>query len=285
MQKNQYQTTAVFLQDHVTFAERYHLLAATRWNQLEIKNNDAAAFLKRDTTYSQFTSRLGVAVDLTKSITLFSGWGQGMIAPVGSVIAGEIKPITSQQWETGFKAQLGNKLQASVAVFQNTRSNEPVAVGLTSVQEGKTRASGIDSNIIWQPTPEFSALLNYTFQDARVKRGGDTLKEGSQIPRVPEHSARAAVRYDFKSGSLKGLGAGAGVTMASRREGNPSNTFSTNGFAVADAQISYTRGAATFSVGIENLFDSHFYQPYAFLGGAVAPNQPRTAFAQATYRF
>jgi iron complex outermembrane receptor protein len=183
------------------------------------------------------------------------------------------------------KVQLGNKLQASVAVFENTRTNEPVSVGLTSVQEGKTRAAGVDSNLIWQPTPEFSALLNYTFQDARVIRGSTTLKAGNQLARVPEHSARAAIRYDFQSGSLKGLGAGFGLTMASRREGDSGNTFSTGGFAVADAQFSYTRGAATYAVGIENLFDSRFFQPHAFLGGTVAPNQPRTAFAQITFRF
>ena len=73
--------------------------------------------------------------------------------------------------------------------------------------------------------------------------------------------------------------------MATSRPGDNANTFSTPAFATVDAQLSYTRGPATISVGIQNLLDTRYYQPFAFFNGSVAPNAPFNLFCQATVRY
>ncbi|WP_461783758.1 TonB-dependent siderophore receptor [Prosthecobacter sp.] len=283
-QHNDYQTIAYFLQDQITFAERFHLMGSLRYSQVKIHDVDITNFIDSQLTERRVTGRAGASVDITDWVTAFVGWGQGFQAPIGVPIAGAKKLIEAEQWEAGFKFEFSDTLQGSLAWFHNERTNVPVAVGLLNVQSGVQRAQGIEADLVWQATPEFTVLMNYAYQDA-VVGSSTTVAAGSRLPRIPEHSGRVALRYDRKEGALKGFGMGLGVTMATSREGDAANTFSTPAYATVDAQLSYTRGPASVSVGIQNLFDVRYYQPQAFLGGAVAPNAPFNVFCQATVRF
>jgi len=286
LQENDYQTLAFFLQDQVTIAERVHLLGSLRYSRFNVHDVDPANGVDSDTTDYRFTGRLGLSVDVTDWMTAFGGWGQGFQAPIGVPIVGGKKLIEGEQWEVGLKFQLADTLQASVSWFHNERTNMPVpsGIGFTNVQSGVQRAKGFEADLIWQPTREFSMLLNYAYQDAEVI-SSTAVPNGSRLPRVPAHSGRAALRYDFRDGFFKGFGAGMGVMLASARAGDPGNTFYTPSYATVDAQFSYTRGPATFSVGIQNLLDARYYETYAFLNGAVSPNAPFNLFCQATLRF
>jgi iron complex outermembrane receptor protein len=284
MQENDYQTLAFFLQDQITIAERVHLLGSLRWTRFNVHDVDPAAALDSELTEHRFTGRLGLSVDVTEWMTVFGGWGQGFQAPIGVPIAGGKKLIEGEQWEAGFKFQLADTLQASVSWFHNERTNMPVPVGFTNVQSGVQRSQGFEADLVWQPTRELSVLLNYAYQDAEVI-SSTAVPVGSRLPRVPAHSGRVAVRYDFREGTFKGFGAGLGVTLASARAGDAANTFYTPSYATVDAQLSYNRGPATLSIGIQNLLDARYYETYAFLGGAVSPNAPFNVFCQATVRF
>jgi len=284
MQENDYQTLAFFLQDQITIAERVHLLGSLRWTRFNVHDVDPAAALDSELTEHRFTGRLGLSVDVTEWMTVFGGWGQGFQAPIGVPIAGGKKLIEGEQWEAGFKFQLADTLQASVSWFHNERTNMPVPVGFTNVQSGVQRSQGFEADLVWQPTRELSVLLNYAYQDAEVI-SSTAVPVGSRLPRVPAHSGRVAVRYDFREGTFKGFGAGLGVTLASARAGDAANTFYTPSYATVAAQLSYNRGPATLSIGIQNLLDARYYETYAFLGGAVSPNAPFNVFCQATVRF
>lgn len=283
-QHNDYRTIAGFLQDQITFAEKFHLMGSMRYSQLQIHDVDTATGIDSRLNEHRVTGRAGVSVDVTEWVTAFAGWGQGFQAPVGVPIAGPKKVIEGEQWEAGLKFELSNTLQGSLAWFHNERTNVPVSTGILSVQSGVQRAQGIEADLVWKPLPEISVLMNYAFQDARIV-SDTTLPSGNRLPRIPEHSGRIAVRYDRKEGLFRGFGMGLGVTMASSRAGDSANTFSTPGYATVDAQLSYTRGPASVSVGIQNLFDTRYYQPQLFFAGAVAPNAPFNVFCQATVRF
>ena len=283
-QHNDYQTIAGFLQDQITFAEKFHLMGSLRYSQLKVHDVDTAAGIDSRLNEHRLTSRAGASVDVTSWMTAFAGWGQGFQAPVGTPIAGPKKVISGEQMEAGLKFELSKKLQGSLAWFRNERSNVPVSTGLLSVQSGVQRAYGIEADLIWKPLDGFTVLMNYAWQDARIV-SDTTLPTGARLPRIPEHTGRVAVRYDHSEGMFRGFGIGLGVSMGTSRPGNSANTFSTPAYATVDAQLSYTRGPATVSVGIQNLLDTRYYQPQAFLGGSVAPNAPFNVFCQATVRF
>lgn len=285
-QNNDYQTIAGFLQDQLTFAERFHLMGSLRYSQLRVHDVEAIQGIDTILNNHRVTGRAGASVDMTSWMTAFAGWGQGFQAPVGIALAGPKKVIDGEQWEAGFKFDITKKLQGSLAWFHNERTNVPVSIpgSLLSTQSGKQRAQGIEADLVWQIASEFSVLMNYAFQDARIV-SDTTLTPGNRLARIPQHSGRIAFRFDRRDGAFKGFGAGLGVTMATSRPGDNANTFSTPAYATVDAQLSYTRGPATISIGIQNLLDTRYYQPFAFFNGAVAPNAPFNLFCQATVRF
>ncbi len=285
-QHNDYQTIAGFLQDQITFAERFHLMGSMRYSNLRVHDVEKVQGIDTVLDNHRITGRAGASVDVTSWVTAFAGWGQGFQAPVGIALAGPKKVINGEQWEAGFKFEVTKRLQGSLAWFHNDRTNVPVSIpgSLLSAQSGKQRAQGIEADLVWQLASEFSVLMNYAFQDARIV-SDTTLPSGNRLARIPQHSGRIALRFDRKDGYFKGFGAGLGVTMATARPGDNANTFSTPAYATVDAQLSYTRGPATVSVGIQNLLDTRYYQPFAFFNGSVAPNAPFNVFCQATVRY
>ena len=137
----------------------------------------------------------------------------------------------------------------------------------------------MELDLVWQVTREFSLLANYAHQDVV------DFSTGLLVDRIPQDSGRLAARYDFKQGELAGLGVGLGWTVVSRQQGDPANTYSTPGYGLVDAQLSYVKGNVTYSLGVENLLNAKYYKPFTFLGTSVAPGAPRTVSAQATLKF
>ena len=281
---NVYKTVGVFAQDQLTIDKKIHLSGSLRWTHLGMDDVDTVQALDSHRSHDKVTARVGAGYDLTQSLTVFTGWGQGFQAPVSTPISAGPVPITAEQWEVGVKAQVNSDLQASLVFFNNERRNVPVSAPtfanpFDNAQTGHQRAKGVELDLVWQLTDEFSLLANYAHQDVV------DFSTGKLAARIPQDSGRLAARYDFKQGGLAGLGLGLGWTVVSRQQGNSANTFSTPGYGLVDAQVSYVKGNMSYSLGVENLLGATYYRPFAFLGGAVAPGAPRTVFAQASLKF
>ena len=281
---NVYKTVGLFAQDQLTIDKKYHLSGSVRWTHLGMDDVDTAQSLNSHPSYDKVAMRVGAGYDVSQSLTVFTGWGQGFQAPVSTPISAGPVPVTSEQWEVGLKAQLNSELQASLVYFNNERQHVPVSAPtlanpFDNAQTGHQRAKGVEMDLVWQVTNEFSLLANYAHQDVV------DFSTGKLAARIPQDSGRLAARYDFKQGGLAGLGVGLGWTVVSRQQGNSANTFSTPGYGLVDTQVTYVKGNMSYSLGVENLLGATYYKPFAFLGGAVAPGAPRTVFAQATCKF
>ena len=278
---NAYKTVGLFAQDELVIDKKFHLSGSLRWTRLAIDDIDPTQSLNSHPSYDKVTTRFGAAYDATQSLTFFTGWGQGFQAPIETPIAAGPVPVTAEQWEVGAKVKFGNDVQGSIAYFNNERQHVPVAVNPwpNHVQTGHQRAKGVELDLVWQVTREFSLLANYAHQDVV------DFSTGLLVDRIPQDSGRRAARYDFKQGELAGLGVGLGWTVVSRQQGDPANTYSTPGYGLVDAQLSYVKGNVTYSLGVENLLNAKYYKPFTFLGTSVAPGAPRTVSAQATLKF
>jgi iron complex outermembrane receptor protein len=282
--QNLYRTVGLFAQDELTIDSKYHLSGSVRLTHLAMDDVDVTQSLNSHPSYDNVSVRGGAAYDATKNLTFFTGWGQGFQAPVGTPISAGPVPITAEQWEVGTKVRVASDLQASFAYFNNERQHVPVSAPTLSnpfdnAQTGHQRAKGVEMDLVWQVTNEFSLLANYAHQDVI------DFSTGKLAARIPRDSGRLAARYDFKQGGLAGLGVGLGWTMVSRQQGDPANTYSTPGYGLMDAQISYVKGNLSYSLGVENLLGATYYKPFTFLGGSVAPGAPRTVSARATLKF
>lgn len=286
-QRNTYATKAPFISGQVDI-DKLHLFYGLKRTEYETTQTGST------TNTSKNTSRVGASYDLTKKITVFAGSGESSKMPIGSSFAPGVVavPEESKQNEVGVKFNSAYGLTGVISLFDLSKKNAPM-VGTTSngyggffsVQEGIQESQGIDLDLIWKVSNSWTNLLAYTNQQAKYKV--DRSYAGKQLFLVPEETLRLATRYDFKQGSLAGLGVGFGLTYRSELPGNYNNTFFTPSITTYDTQLSYKLDkTTTVRFIVNNLFDKQYVEPMAYLdGGRVMPALPRTVMANATFTF
>jgi iron complex outermembrane receptor protein len=279
VQDDSYRTTALWVQDQVELPGRVHLLGGVRYTRIEITETVAA----RENGYDEITPRVGAAWEFTPGISVFAARSEGFRAPWAVTLApgDTLKPESSVHHEAGFKFQHApTRLHGSVSVYELERRNVTVSnplVPFTSVQTGEQRSRGLETDLIWEPTPAFSLLTAYAYTDGEVTRDTTAANVGSDLPKIPLHSGRLAARYRFQSDALKGLGIGAGVTAASSRAIKIPAAYRAEAYHAFDAQASYSFGRYTIGLSIANLTDEDYLEAYQYLSSdIVMPAQPRT---------
>ena len=284
-QDNSYQTIGVYIQDQIDLTDRLHFLAAIRWTTIELEERKSNGDPTTVTNNDKFTPRVGATFDITDEVSIFAGYGEGFRA-VLALFGETAKPELSNQIEGGFKfdfADLG--MSGTLSGYQLIRENVAVPDpegAFSSIQAGEQTAIGGELDLMWEPTESLAILGNYAYTDATLtKHSQPELGVGHRLPRVPQHSGRAAIRYRFQDGLLEGLSLGTGVTLSSSRHIQLPNTHKTNGFYRVDAQASYPLTEnLQLTVNIQNLTNSKYYEPFLFLeDSVVAPGQPIAAFA------
>jgi iron complex outermembrane receptor protein len=302
--QNQFTTGGVFLQDHVTAWERYHLLGGIRLVRMNVDHqfqteNTIGSATRYDVDYLEAAPRFGGVVDLGAGVSAFAAYSEGFRGVLNYTGKEAPEPEQSAMSEAGVKfANESYHLNGSLAAYQLTRENVPTAnpfVPGSTVQLGEQQSQGIELDLGWQPTPAFSLLATYAYTDAEVTEdiinevpteGQDIDRIGKRLARVPEHSGRIAARYRFQEGKLQGLGLGLGITAASKRPVSLSNNYFTEAYCVADAQISYETETWQAELSIANLTNHFYYEPYPYLGeDVVAPARPISFFFSITTRF
>ncbi len=287
-QTNRYQTSALYVQDQATYG-RLHVLGSLRFTQLQLEQQEQGI----DTQYHRVTPRVGLTYDLTESVAAYVAYSTGFRGAFNFTGRESPKPELSRNYETGLKLNFKDiGLSGTLAVFEQTRRNvstpdpDPAFALLGySVQSGEQRARGIETDLVWEPTPALSILGNYAYTQAEVVKD-NSIPEGDGLPRVPRHSGRLAAHYRILEGAARGLSFGAGISAVSSRELTLPNTVAAPGYALLDAQTSYGFDHYTVSVNAVNLAGRKVFETYQYLGSPVVlPTQPRSAYLTLTARF
>ena len=274
---DRYKTTAVYVQDQATYGP-LHLTGGLRLTSLQfLENSDYG--VANDTTYTHVSPRIGATLDVAKGVALYAGYATAFRAPFAFVGLQTPKPETSNNVEGGIKLALPEAgLSGTLALFHQTRDNvataDPDHVGYY-IQSGQQKARGAEVDLVWEPTPAFSLLVNYAHTNTR----DEGVAPGDRLARVPTNSGRVAMRYRILNGAAKGLSFGVGVTAFSSRELTLPNTIAVPGYAAIDAQAAYDIGRFTLGLSLVNLTGRQAWDPYSYMGyPVVAPNQPRSAY-------
>ncbi|PRE45525.1 TonB-dependent siderophore receptor [Burkholderia multivorans] len=276
-QTDRYETIAAYVQDQATYG-RFHLTGSLRFTQLAFHEAEQGT----DDTYHHVSPRIGASFDLARGVAVYAAYSTAFRATFGYVGPGSPKPETSRNVEAGLKlARTDVGLSGTVAVFEQTRDNVATpdpANPLYSIQTGQQRARGVETDLVWEPTPALSLLMNYAYTRATVT-ADNTIPVGDTLARVPKHSGRIALRYRVLQGPASGLSFGAGMTAFSAREVTLPNSVSVPGYALFDAQAEYRFGRYTIGLSAVNLANRHVYAPYEYLSfPVVMPVQPRSVY-------
>jgi iron complex outermembrane receptor protein len=285
-QDDRFRTASVYVEDHLRIGERWTLQAGLRGTRLHFRQPSSGT----DETYNEVTPRLGTSVLLNERVSLFAGYSEGFRGVSNFFGLAPPVPETSRQYEIGAKFAAAGGLSGSVAAFRLDRRNVVISAGdlgnpFLQSQSGEQRAQGVDVDLVFEPSPAWSALVAYAYTDTEVTR--DVVPRlGGAFARVPKHSGRAAVRYRVVDGALAGLGFGLGVRATSPRELTLPNLDRVPGATVFDAQVSYAWTNAEIALSLVNLTNKRYFEPYQYLAQSVViPGDPRSGYVNLVYRF
>lgn len=280
---DRFETFAAYVQDQATYG-RLHVTGALRLTSLKFVENSNIG-VANDRTYTRISPRIGATFDIVPGVALFAGYATAFRAPFGFIGTAAPVPETSDNIEGGVKLALpGTNLSGTLAAFRQRREkvvvNDPANIGFF-IQSGRQRASGVEVDLVWEPSRAFSLLANYAYTDSR----DDGIAPGDRLARVPESSGRIAARYRVLDGTVKGLSVGAGLSAFTSRELTLPNTIAVPGYVAIDAQASYDIDRFTIRLSAVNLGNRQAFDPYSYLGyPVVAPNQPRSVYATVKVR-
>ena len=265
----------------------------------ETLNKETTKEISRQT--SAFIPRVGLVVEASENINLYSTWVKGF-QPQGANIqsdpdryGGPFDYMKSELYEVGLKTEWFNKrLSATLAVFKITQENSLEQ----SPKAGKAdwrvpvdeESNGFELDVAGQILRNFSVVANYAYTDARIvklKEEGAIKDLNVQRPSTPRHAANLWTKYIFENGSLKGLGAGIGVSYASERlgqVGRRATAASYPDYTLLNAVLYYKVKDVQLQLNVNNVLNrTYWISGYDNLRNF--PGAPRNINASVTYRF
>ncbi len=284
--------------DAIQWNSQFSTWIGLRHTQLKRSSERTNPASPRATSYdaSVTTPWLSAAYQVVPSTMLYASWGQGIESQVVPNKASQysnagvaLAPLKSRQVELGVKAAVGN-VTGSLAWFNIRRPvsnldacNRQSITPCLGAYDGSAVHSGLEGNAQWADGPLSLGgglmLLNAKRQDSQL----EPLTNGQRPTNVPSLIARANVGYRFAS--LPGLAANAHLSHEGARNVLPDGSITLPAWTRVDAGLSYGHklaGAqATWTLGIDNLFNKQFFKesPYQFGHVYLFPQQARTVRA------
>lgn len=187
---------------------------------------DPSRIVRDDYRIGKLTPSGGFNVKARPNLAIYGNYAESFFPASQTLTAsGAADPAAQNPPEGGFGYDYGLKysstdgsLSFTLGGFFIERTNLSVQVlnedtnELETVRIGTNRSEGLEFDMNWRVTSNFSLMTGYGLVDSRlVDQGRDLDLEGRRSPRVPKHNAYLATRYNFSEGHLKGLRLNLGV--------------------------------------------------------------------------
>lgn len=296
-------TVGVYLQDQVTLLPNLKLLAGGRFDFINYKNrnvdlNNNNALLSRDEYYNDaFSPRVGLVYQPIEPISLYASYSQSFVPNDSRTVSGEtLEPTRGTQYEAGIKTELlDGKLSATLAAYEITQTNvatpDPTdETGTFSIAVGEVKSRGIELDIAGQILPGWNVIASFSHNDTYVSKGddGNDLPVGDRLQNAPRNSASLWTSYEIQSGSLKGLGFGAGLFFVGDRQALLPNRREDGeqliipSYVRTDASIFYRRENWRVGLNFKNLLDTNYYDTRS---SYLLPGAPLTVLGTVSVQF
>jgi iron complex outermembrane receptor protein len=284
----------LYFQDQITLWENIHLLGGGRYDWVHhVSGFSPTSFrdIQKETVNNDtFSPRVGLVYQPWPWLAFYGNYVEGLgFDNSGRSFSGKpFPPEESTQYEGGVKTDLpGGRFTSTVAFYHLTKTNVLTADPehpQFSIALGEVRSRGIEVDLAGQVTDALSVIASYALTDARITKSNDG-DEGRRFPNVAEHTGSVWLRYEFLRSPLRGLRLGAGVSLASNKEGDNGNSFELPGYVRADAFAAYSWRVGDYRVtaqfNINNLFDKKYFKNTDTLDGVpranILPGEPLSA--------
>jgi iron complex outermembrane receptor protein len=284
-------SVGIFLQDQITLIDGLILLLGGRFDFFDQTSSDFSFNTESTQSDSAFSPRVGIVYQPIPTVSLYASYttsftpGSGVFLFGGS-LEGSVDPEDGEQFEIGVKADFNDRLSATLAFYDLTRSNvlteDPDNPGF-QIQTGEQNSRGIELNFVGKILPGWNILAGYAYTDARITED-NTFEVGNRLPNTPYNSFNLWTTYEIQTGNLQGLGFGLGLFYIGDRAGDLENTYVIPSYFRTDAAIFYNRDRLRIALNFRNLFDVNYFE----LGSSstrVNYGQPFTLLGNIAWRF
>ncbi len=287
------QAFGVYLQDQVELNDRWQVLLGARFDQYSQRLTDRKSGSVQYSDGDRISPRMGVTMQLTPDWLLYTSYSEGFIPLNGADASGnQFDPEESKSTEIGAKFQV-NSWTGSIAVFDAYKSNILTAdtVNATSIQLGEIRSTGVELDAQGYVADRLSMTFSYAWLDTRTTRAFEdndwwaTIKEGSPILNVPEHTVSLSAKQAFDLAGREAY-VSANYQYIDERLGDTVNQdYRLPSYSLVNLSAGSDIGSGfSGKLVINNLFDES-YIPNSYNALWTQPGEPRTVKANVTYAF
>jgi iron complex outermembrane recepter protein len=253
----------IYVQDQVTIAANLKLLLGVRFDTFNQTTEDQLADTEQEQSDDAFSPRVGIVYQPMPAISLYASYSRSFNPSIGTAFDGsQFQPERGTQYEVGTKIDLNNRLSATLAFYDLTRSNvittDPINPDF-SIQTGKQQSQGIELDISGEILPGWNIIAGYAYTDAQIEEDND-FPVGNALSNVPKHSFNLWTTYEIQTGAMRGLGFGLGVFYVGDRQGDLANTFELPNYLRTDAAVFYRRNRFRVALNFRNLFDIEYFE-------------------------
>ncbi|MFQ4142476.1 TonB-dependent receptor [Chlorogloeopsis sp. ULAP02] len=277
----------IYVQDQIALTDNLKLLLGGRFDTFKRTDNNFLTNTETSVSDSAFSPRVGIVYQPIEPISLYANYSTSFTPVTGIAFDGStFQPERGTQYEVGVKADLSNRLSATLAFYDLTRSNvlttDPVNQGF-SIQTGEQRSRGVELSIGGEILPGWNIFAGYAYNDAIITKD-NTFPVNNRLNNAPENSFNLWTTYEIQSGDLKGLGFGLGLFYKGETQGDLANSFSVPSYLRTDASIFYKRDGFRVGINIRNLFDRNYYE-FATSRTSVYAAEPLTVQGTISWEF
>jgi iron complex outermembrane receptor protein len=242
--------------------------------------------------------RVGLVYTINPTINFYGTWVQGYQPQSAAGIinpeaGGPFDPLTSEMFEIGTKTEWFNKrVSGTLSLYQIVErgglynANDPNNPERL-VQLGEEESRGAELNVTGNVLPNWSIVVGYAFNDAKITQADDESVIGRQKPNAPRNTANFWSKYIFESGSLNGLGIGLGYNYVAERYGSIVSSDQPDifpSYGIIDAALYYKIDKVQIQLNVNNLTDkTHWVGGYDVI--RAFPGAPRNIMTTVSYTF
>jgi iron complex outermembrane recepter protein len=233
-----------------------------------------------------FSPRAGIVYQPIEPISLYASYSRSFNPSTNRTADGALfPPERGTQYEVGIKADLTDNLSATLAAYEITKTNvattDPNNTNF-SIPIGEVKSRGLEFDLAGEILPGWRAIASVFVNDAFVSVGDENSPEGDTLVNAPGVGASLWTTYEIQSGSLKGLGFGAGIFFVGGREATLPNSIEIPSYVRADATIFYKRDNWRAGLNFKNITDTRYYDSQGFY---LLPGEPFTVLGTVSVNF
>lgn len=280
-----------YLQDRIDVYDRWILMLNGRFDWARTETTDHLADSQTEQDDREFSGRVGLVYKSAIGLAPYASYSESFLPSLGTDESGApFDPERGAQWELGAKYQPpGANSVLTVALFDLTRENflQTDPETFQQVQTGAANSRGIELEGVAGFDFGLDLTASYTHQDVEITESVIDAEEGERPMQVREQMGSVWADYTLQSGTLKGLGVGAGMRYLGPSYGDVPNTLKAPEATLVDATIHYERKGLRIQLNADNVFDKTYVastfvsgpQDFATYGAA------RTVTASISYRW